>query len=89
MRANSAASLVVDDPLKVPECFWERRLTLSKIELREITNHLPDGDLRRKLELALAAADWEIAGTAVRRELELGRPVEGARLAKASHVRVR
>ena len=49
------ASLVIDDPLQIGECFFEKNLRFTKTELQEVIYQLADGKLRRRLEDALAA----------------------------------
>src|SRR5439155_8045054 len=58
LQANSMASLVIDDPLHIGECFFEKSLRFTKTELQEIVYQLADGQLRRGLETALAADGW-------------------------------
>src|SRR5439155_9576986 len=58
LQANSMASLVIDDPLQIGECFFEKSLRFTKTELQEIVYQLADGQLRRGLETALAADGW-------------------------------
>ncbi|MBX9601352.1 MAG: siphovirus Gp157 family protein [Bryobacteraceae bacterium] len=89
MQANSSPSLVIDDPLKVPKCFWERQLTFSKTEIEEIAKQLPAGNTRHRLESLLAGSDWQINTSAVRAGFDSGKLTEGARLVRGSHVRVR
>jgi hypothetical protein len=89
MQANSMASLVIDDPLKIADCFLERSLSFSKTEFQEVVYQLPESDARRRLEAVLAGPGWEIDGLAVRVEFDSGRPVEGARMIKGNHVRLR
>ena len=66
LQANSMASLVIDDPLQIGECFFESSIRLTKTELQEIAYQLADGELRRRLEAALKGDGWEINGSAVR-----------------------
>ena len=47
LQANSMASLAIDDPLQVAECFFERTLRFTKTELQEIVYQLADGQLRQ------------------------------------------
>lgn len=89
MQANSTASLVIDDPLQIEDCFREQQLTFTKVELRETAAQLPEGPARRRLESLLKNADWPIAGCAVRAALDNGDNVAGARLVKGHHVRIR
>ena len=49
MQANGMASLVIDDPLQIGECFFESNIRLTKTELQEIASQLADGELRRRL----------------------------------------
>ena len=50
---------------------------------------LADGQLRRRLETALAADGWEIDGSAVRFAITNGSNISGVRLVKGHHVRLR
>lgn len=89
MQANSTASLVIDDPLQIGDCFREQQVTFTKEELREIAGQMPEGPARRRLESVLNNVAWQIAGCAVRAALECGDMVPGAHLKKGSHVRIR
>jgi acetylglutamate kinase len=83
------ASLVIDDPLRIGEGFFEKSLRFTKTELQEIVYQLADGQLRRRLETALAADGWEIDGSAVRFAITNGSNISGAKLVKDNHVRLR
>ena len=89
LQGNSMASLAIDDPLQIRECFFEKTLRFTKTELQEIVYQLADGQLRGRLEAALAATGWEIDGSAVRFAITNGSNVAGARLVKGHHVRLR
>ena len=89
MQANGMASLVIDDPLQIGECFFESNIRLTKTELQEIAYQLADGELRRRLEAALKGEGWEINGSAVRFAIINNSTVSGARLVKGNHVRLR
>lgn len=89
LQANSMASLAIDDPLQVGECFFERTLRFTKTELQEIVYQLAGGQLRQRLEAALTAEGWAIDGSAVRFAITNGSNVSGARLLKGHHVRLR
>ena len=89
LQANSTASLVVDDPLKIGECFFEKSLRFTKTELQEIAYQMADGTLRRRLEAALAGDGWEINNSAVRFAITNTSPISGARLVNGNHVRLR
>jgi hypothetical protein len=89
LQTNSVASLVIDDPLQIGECFFERILRFTKTELQEIVYQLADGELRRRLETVLAAGGWEVGGSAIRFAIANGSNVAGARLVKGTHVRLR
>ena len=82
-------SLLVDDPLQIGECFFEKTLRFSKTELQEIVYQMADGILRRRLEAALASEGWEINNSAVRLAIANSSPIAGARLVKGNHVRIR
>lgn len=89
MQANGMASLVIDDPLQIGECFFESNIRLTKTELQEIAYQLTDGELRRRLEASLKGGGWEINGSAVRFAIINNSTVSGARLVKCNHVRLR
>ena len=89
LQANSMAFLVIDDPLQIGECFFEKNLKFTKTELQEIVYQLTDGQLRSRLEAALTAGGWEIGASAVRFAITDGSQVCGVRLVKGNHVRLR
>ncbi len=89
MQANSTATLVIDDPLRVADCFFQQSVPFTKTELQETVFQLPEGDVRRRLESVLLSDRWEINSAAVRAEFESNRPVDGARMVKGYHVRSR
>jgi hypothetical protein len=89
MQANGMASLVIDDPSQLGECFLENSIRFTKTELQEVVYQLAEGELRRRLEGALAGSGWEINGSAVRIAIGSNSPVPGARLVKGHHVRLR
>jgi hypothetical protein len=88
IQQNSTASLIVDDPLQIAERFFERSVRFTKTELQELVYQLPEGKVRRRLELALKDG-WELNGEAVRAALVNQGAVAGARLVTGSHVRIR
>lgn len=89
MQANGMASLVIDDPSQIGECFFENNIRFTKTELQEIAYQLADGELRRRLESALKSDGWEVNGSAVRFAITNNSSVSGARLVKGHHVRLR
>ena len=89
LQANSTPSLVVDDPVQIGECFFEKSFRFTKTELQEIVYQMADGTLRRRLEAALAGDGWEINNSAVRFAITGSSPISGARLVKGNHVRIR
>jgi hypothetical protein len=89
MQVNSTPSLVIDDPLQVAECLFEREVRVTKTELRQIAHQLPDGDVRRRLQRVIDADGWEVNAAAIRAKFANGSPVTGARLVKGHHVRIR
>lgn len=89
VQANSTPSLVIDDPLQIGECFFERELRFTKTELQEIAYQLPDGDVRRRLERTMGGDGWELNSSAIRAAFANNSPVTGARLVKGHHVRIR
>jgi hypothetical protein len=88
MQRNSTASLVVDDPLQIGDRFFERNVRFNKTELQEIVYQLAEGEVRRRLELALKDG-WEVNGEAVRAGLVNNVQIAGARLVTGSHIRIR
>jgi len=89
LQVNGTPSLVIDDPLQIGECFFEKSLRFTKTELQEIVYQLADGTLRCRLESALASQGWEIDGSALRLAITNGSNITGARLVKGHHVRLR
>ena len=89
LQPNSTASLVIDDPLQIGECCFEKNLRLTKTELQEIVYQIADGKLRRRLEAALADDGWEINKSAIRFAITNGSAVSGAKLVKGNHLRLR
>ena len=88
MQRNSTASLIADDTSQIPERFFEQNVRFTKTELQEIVYQLAEGEVRRRLELALKDG-WELNGEAVRAALVNHEVVAGARLVTGSHVRIR
>jgi hypothetical protein len=89
LQANGTASLIIDDPLQVGDCFFEKDLQFTKAELQEIVNQMADGKLRLRLDAALSGEGWEINASAVRFAITNGSLIPGARLVKGHHVRLR
>lgn len=88
-QRNSTAALVIDDPLQIDEGFFERSLCFTKTQLKEFASQLPEGDVRRRMEAVIVGDGWEINGSAVRSVLTNNSAVQGARLVKGHHVRLR
>lgn len=89
LQTNGMASLVVDDPAKLGEDFFERDIRLSRQILSTIIDLLPLCDERSRLESVRAQEGWEVNGLAVRAALANNSALEGARLVKGKHVRIR
>jgi hypothetical protein len=89
MQANGMASLVVEDPSQLGECFFENSIRFTKTELQEVVYQLAEGELRRRLETTLAGNGWEVNASAVRVAITNNSAVCGARLVKGHHVRLR
>jgi hypothetical protein len=89
LQSNSMPSLVIDDPLQVGECFFQKTLRFTKTELQELVYQLAGGQLRQRLEAALMASGWEVDISAVRFAITNGSHISGARLVKGHHVRLR
>ncbi len=89
LQPNSSASLVVDDPLKIGECFFERSIGFTKTEMQELIYQLPVGELRGRLETQLAEEGWQVNGSAIRAAIVNGTEIAGARLVKGHHIRIR
>jgi hypothetical protein len=81
--------LVIDDPSRLGDCFFENSIRFTKTELQELVYQLAEGELRRRLEGALASKGWEVNSSAVRVAMIGSSPVAGARLVKGHHVRLR
>ncbi len=89
MQRNSTASLVIDDPLQLPERFLECSIRFTKIELQEVAHQMAEGELRRRLEATLKSKDWETNGEAIRAAIVNSQLSAGARLVAGSHLRIR
>jgi hypothetical protein len=89
MQLNSNPSLVVDEPLQIGDGFYEHPMQLTKPEVREIVHQLTDGELRRRMEFVLRGDGWEMNTAAVRAAISNNVAVQGARLVKGHHVRIR
>jgi hypothetical protein len=89
MQVNGMASLVIDDPSRLGDCFFENSIRFTKTELQEVIYQLTDGELRRRLEATLGGKGWEVNTSAVRAAMTGSSPVAGARLVKGHHVRLR
>lgn len=88
-QQNSTPALVVDDPLQIHAGYFEVQMRLTKPDVHEIVNGLAQGELRKRLELALKGEGWEINTSAVRAALLNDACVNGARLVKGYHLRIR
>ena len=88
IQRNSSCLSGIDDPLQIAERFFERNVRFNKTELQEIVYQLTEGEVRRRLELALKDG-WEVNGEAIRAALVNQEAIAGARLVTGSHVRVR
>lgn len=88
-QQNSTASLAIDDPLQVADEYFEFHFQLTRPDVREIVQALGPSDLQRRLELVLKGEGWEINTSAVRAALLNNACVNGARLVKGYHVRIR
>jgi len=90
MQSNGNPSLVIDDPLQIGPGFYECSIRFTKPELQELAQPLMEGPLRRRLEATLQQEDsWTINASAVRAALVNSAAVNGARLLKGHHVRIR
>ena len=89
MQANGMTSLVIDDSSRLGDCFLENSIRFTKTELQELVYQLAEGEVRRRLEGALASKGWEVKGSAVRIAIGSSSSVPGARLVKGHHVRLR
>ena len=88
IQRNGTASLAVDDPLQIAEHFFERNVRFNKTELQEIAYQLTEGEVRRRLELALKDG-WEVNGEAIRAALVNNVQIAGTRLVTGNHIRIR
>lgn len=89
VQRNSTASLVIDNPLQLPEQFLERSIRFTKAELKEIANQLVESNVCRRLDAVLKSDGWEVNGDAVRAALVNNVAFEGVRLTPGSHLRIR
>lgn len=89
MQRNSSASVVIDDPSRLPEHFLERAIRFTKPELRELIAALPDGALSRRLAFTPGSDGWVTNGESIRAGLMNGELIEGVRLLTGSHLRLR
>lgn len=90
MQANGMASLVIDDPSQLGDCFFENSIRFTKTELQKLVYQLADGELRHRLESVLVGNGWEINSSAVRAAISRkSSTAPGARLVKGHHVRLR
>lgn len=89
LQTNGMASLIVDDPLKLGDEFYERDVRLTRQTLAAIIDLLPDSTVRHNLGKLCELDGWELNGSAIRAALVNNCPIEGARLVKGSHVRIR
>jgi len=90
LQANSASSLVIQEPTNIPASFFRAKIEITWPEWLEILETLPLGPLRERL------TDGE--GKAVQKELHRGilsdamargEVIEGVLLVKGNHVRLR
>lgn len=89
MQANGQASLTIDDPLQIAESYYEKSLRFGKLEVEELVKQMPEGPMRKRLEAALKAEDWQLNEAAVRAALVANESIAGARLVKGNHLRIR
>lgn len=89
VQRNSTASLVIDNPLQLPEQFLERSIRFTKAELKEIANQLVESDVWRRLDAVLKSEGWEVNGDEVRAALVNNVAFKGVRLTTGSHLRIR
>ena len=89
IQRNSTASLVINDPLLIPDQCFERSIRFTKAELREVSQHLTEGDLLLRIVTELKSGGWEVNGDGVRALMSSNMPAIGARLVTGSHLRIR
>ena len=89
MQANGQASLAINDPLQIAESYYEKSFRFGKRELDDLVNQIPEGPMRRRLQAALKAEDWQLNESAVRAALVANESITGARLVKGNHLRIR
>lgn len=89
LQTNGTPSLVIDDPLRIGAGFYECSLRFTKPELQDLASQLEEGPLRHRLEATVQGAGWTINESAVRAALVNNQNVDGARLTKGHHVRIR
>ena len=89
MQANGQASLAIDDPLRIAESYYEKSFRFGKLEIEELVNQISEGPMRRRLQAALKAEDWQLNESAIRAALVANEAIAGARLVKGNHLRIR
>ncbi len=90
LQSNSARSLVIEEPARIPDSFYRARIELSWPEWREILRSLPPGRLRDRLHDAEGrAVVKELRREVLADGLARGEQIAGAWLKKGHHVRLR
>lgn len=88
-QQNSTPALVIDNPSVITDEYFVLQVQLSKLDARAIVAALGPNPLRQRLQNDLQGTGWEINTTTLRAALLNNVSIEGARLAKGHHVRIR
>jgi hypothetical protein len=88
-QPNSSPALVIDDPLAIGDEYFIFEIRLTKLDLRAIVAALGPSVLRQRLQAILQDTAWEIDTATVRAALLNNISIDGARLSKGHHVRIR
>jgi hypothetical protein len=88
-QQNSTPALVIDNPLEISNEYFVLQLQFTRLDIQAIVAGLGPTELRRRLEFVLQDDRWEIDTSAVRAALLSNATLNGARLAKGHHVRIR
>ena len=88
-QQNSTPALVIDNPLEISNEYFVLQFQFTKRDIQAIVAALEPTELRKRLEFALQCDGWEIDTSAVRAALLNNATLNGARLTKGHHVRIR
>jgi hypothetical protein len=90
LQANSAPSLVIQDPSHIPASFYQARIDVTWSEWTEILESLPAGALRERLRAGQGKfIEKELQRGILSNALACGEGIPGVALVKGHHVRLR